>query len=226
MRALAATLASAIFVSACGGGGGGNGAAKTLVPACPVAPAAFVTGETRAVFDLSGAGGFFDLPFPTDLRLTPDGHPDLTGFPNPKGLAIVRAHAETAARDNVGWETAQPIWIRFTGRLDAARLPRNPAAYASPAAPIQLVDVDDASHERGRRLPLEVRFKTEADSYRPGNLLEIHPVYGIEPREGTTYALLVTHGVCGSPQAPLAGDPALTTLLRGASPGGALGAKA
>ena len=52
------------------------------------APAPGPTG-TKAAFDAAGPE-FFDLPYPSDLRLTPDGAPDLAKFPNPMLLAIVR----------------------------------------------------------------------------------------------------------------------------------------
>ena len=43
---------------------------------------------TVAAFDLSAdlhvSGRFWRLPYPSDLRLTPLGTPDLIGFPNPR----------------------------------------------------------------------------------------------------------------------------------------------
>ena len=55
-------------------------------------PASYSTSanEVEWVFDLSGKGGFFDLPFPTEMRRMDDGTIDMKNFPNPLGLKMVK----------------------------------------------------------------------------------------------------------------------------------------
>jgi len=53
-------------------------------------------GPSRtAYFELDGSlatpATFWDLPFPSDLRLAANGAPDMTGFPNPRDVPILRA---------------------------------------------------------------------------------------------------------------------------------------
>src|SRR6187401_2996719 len=45
---------------------------------------------------------FWDLPFPSDLRLTADGRPDLEGFPNPRRLGLLEALL-VVARERAGY---------------------------------------------------------------------------------------------------------------------------
>ena len=46
----------------------------------------------EALFDLSddgtGTEGFFNFPYPSELRLDEAGRPDLQGFPNPNLAAV------------------------------------------------------------------------------------------------------------------------------------------
>ncbi|MCA9774694.1 MAG: hypothetical protein KC466_19905, partial [Myxococcales bacterium] len=183
------------------------------------------TDRVEMVLDLSGNAGLFDAGFPTDLRLLADGHLDLAGYPR-AGHTLTDHYAEVIEEDTLGWPPVMPLYLRFTGPLDASALPNDPAAYEDPGAPVQVVDVDPNSPERGRRFPLQVRFTTVADTYRPEWLLQALPVIGIPLREGTTYALIATGDLVASSGFSLQANPALTDLLRGEDPGGALGPRA
>ena len=55
-----------------------------LDPVRPPAPTIVFDPEAK----LDAEGGFFDFPYPSDLRLTADGAPDLGSFPDP-GVAIL-----------------------------------------------------------------------------------------------------------------------------------------
>ena len=44
--------------------------------------------------DLTQPSSFWDFPYPSDLRLTPAGAPDVRGFPNDLSLALVKGTAE------------------------------------------------------------------------------------------------------------------------------------
>ncbi|RYE91892.1 MAG: hypothetical protein EOO75_07905, partial [Myxococcales bacterium] len=58
----------------------------------PLAPVEAIAG-TSASFVLGGADTamtFFDLPYPSDLRLDAQGRPRVSTFPNPYDAAIVK----------------------------------------------------------------------------------------------------------------------------------------
>ena len=196
-------------------------------PGTPVDPAS----EVSMVFDLTGApitGGadFFDLPFPLDLRLDVEGKADLSNFPNPDDNAEVRQIVGAAHRYMDGWPTATQIYLRLTGPVDPASLPADPAAYRSSQAVVQLLDVDPASPERGRRFPLEVGFNAERETFRPANLLQVLPVQGFELRENNTYAVIVTRDLSAAAGRDMVADPNLCSVLAGRMPAGALGPEA
>src|SRR4051794_1150847 len=77
-------VTAAIACVACGGddtGSGGHGGSGGAAP-----------GATEAVFDLDAdfhsPEHFYDAPFPSDIRLTSQGGPDLTGLPFPTNLRM------------------------------------------------------------------------------------------------------------------------------------------
>ena len=71
---------------------------------------------TRASFDLEadlsgqgGTDGFYALPFPSDLRLTPGGFADWRAFPVPKGVDLVEAFRQIA-QERSGFSTVAMAW--------------------------------------------------------------------------------------------------------------------
>ncbi|HZO13992.1 MAG TPA: hypothetical protein VFB62_12060, partial [Polyangiaceae bacterium] len=67
---------------------------------------------TSAVFDLNADLGaaFYDLPYPSDLRLSASGGPDLTGMPVSAGLAETMLGA---AQDRPGFPMIPAAYFRF-----------------------------------------------------------------------------------------------------------------
>lgn len=63
-------------------------------------PRSFGRSGTQAAFDLDSdpaqAGSFWELPYPSDLRLTAEGAPQLAAFPNPRGLPLVESFRQMA----------------------------------------------------------------------------------------------------------------------------------
>ncbi|KAA3612424.1 MAG: hypothetical protein DWQ01_04565 [Planctomycetota bacterium] len=179
--------------------------------------------EVQAILDLDGQGGFFDHPYPSDVRRDVQGGLRLDGFPNPNSLLIVDHLADVVMQDNQGWGVAAPMYLAFDGPMQGSALPLDPRAYLSLSSGVQLVDVDPASPVRGQRLPIRVNFRLAADSYRPANLLEVLPVQGFDLRENNHYALVVTD------DAPVPSGfqwkvlPALGQVLQGQDPGGQFG---
>ncbi len=183
-------------------------------------------GETSWVFDLSGKGGFFDLPFPTELRRTEGGGIKVDDFPDPLGLAMVR-RLKRDFYEGYGFSTAPVVYFRFTRDINPDTLP-GPKEVMAGDDPLFLVDVDPDSEELGRRFPVMARFYPRSPPWlvRSGNLLAIMPVPGFVLREDTLYAAGVMRSLGDRHGAPLARSAALAELASGRAPQGELGAKA
>ena len=131
----------------------------------------------------------FDAPWPSDGRLL-SGSPNLTGFPNPAGLALVDTYVGLAA-DVPGWGTTSPVFLRFDDAIDVATLP-TPESSLDEGSAIQLVDVDPASPEWGRRWPVMWEYTEDATAYQAAHLLAVAPLHGFPLRPHTRYAVFVT----------------------------------
>src|SRR5437764_2235162 len=75
------------------------------------------TPGKSAYFDLSGpvddASTFWNLPFPSDLRLDASGAPDITGYPNPRDVPILQALLSVVPARR-GWPVMPVAYFRFT----------------------------------------------------------------------------------------------------------------
>ncbi|RLP53091.1 MAG: hypothetical protein D6160_17760 [Ketobacter sp.] len=169
--------------------------------------------QSPTLYNASG-GNFFHNGFPTGIRQLDDGSIDLSDFPRHLQPAtytyLYGIKTELAMR---GYHTISPIYIPLTGPLDIESLPTDPLAYTHPDASIQLVDIDPASAEYGRRFPLTVTQTLESDSFRPANLLQILPTLGISLRPDTTYAVLVTDQIPVTAEQQLVQNPQLSSVL-------------
>lgn len=243
LRAGIALLAAGL--AGCGGSSGGGGAFTTAAPVSSGSTGAATSGTSSGgsgggavappqrqapqnlhtgpelVLDTSGQGAFFDLPWPSDARRLPSGAPDLRGLPNPRGASWIDRTYQLAMTDTSGFSPSGTISFQFDAALAAA--PADPLAFLAADAPVQLVDVDPRSPERGKRHPIHVGITARADSFRPAHLLQVLPVPGLALRPGTTYAALVLRklGASGTPW--LGQHPLLTELLAGQTPAGAKG---
>lgn len=184
------------------------------------------TPVTRAAFeldaDLAAPGRFFDLPYPSDLRLSPSKTPDLRGFPNPEAVPLV-ADLLRAAEERRRFPVIPVGWFRFDGPI----APRDPEAViaAKPDSPVLLVDVDAGSPERGRLFPL-VAATPPVDPYVPANLLALAPRPGIVLHPNRRYAFVVRRALGDAAGAPLGVSTMLIPLRNGVAPPGARGAAA
>lgn len=172
--------------------------------------------------DLSDSRFFYTFPFPSDLRLTAEGTPDLRGFPNQQQVALVEGLRQTAALHR-GF-TVMPVgYFAFTAPV-AARAEAD-VVPASPDAPLLLVDVDAESPERGRLLPV-VAHTPQPDDYVPEHLLSVAPRPGVILRPNTTYAFVVRRQLQDASGALLGVPLSLEQLKTGAAPAGPLGTPA
>src|SRR5438309_9654425 len=94
------------------------------------------------------ADTFWNYPWPSDKRLGAHGAPDMTGFPNPRNVPIL-----TSLMSNIperrAWPAMSTGYFRFT-----APIPERSPDVVMAAGPVYLVDIDPASPERGRTVPV------------------------------------------------------------------------
>lgn len=191
-------------------------AAATVLGACgDDAPA------KTAYFDLDGSIAepetFWNLPFPSDLRLAATGAPDLTGFPNPRNVPILNALLSVAS-DRRGWPMMATAYVRFTSSVPERALPDVLAADNDAAI---LIDIDPASPELGTTYPI-VASTLVADTYVPSDLVALAPRPGIVLRGGTRYAYVIRSAFAPG----FSPAPGFATLAAGRTPAGARGAAA
>lgn len=196
--------------------------ASVVAPGCsdePAGPRRDVTVAFDPAASFAAEGAFFEFPYPSDLRLTADGAPDLAAFPDP-GVPIL-AGLKRGATERKGFPVVPVGYFRFTGKL----APRDPKAVVEGGAkaPVVLLDVDPGSPERGKSFPV-VAHTPEADPYVPEGLLAVAARPGVVLAPNRKYAFVVTRDVGleagGAPSAPAA----LAALARGETPAGEKGA--
>lgn len=144
-----------------------------------------------ARFDVEG-DGFFDTPWPTDLRTYDDGTLDLTTFPV-QGGDLVSDYVDAIDGDVGGYSLMPVFYAAFEGSLDGASLP-SPSSSLDPGAVVQLVEL---GANCGVRVPIEVRWREEGDNYHDDRLVIAVPVPGFALNPGTTYAYVVRRELGG-----------------------------
>jgi hypothetical protein len=197
--------------------------AAVLAPACSssngdaaAAPAVTVAFDPEASFAAENA--FFDFTYPSDVRLTAQGTPDVAAFPDP-GVAIL-VGLKKAAQERRGFPMVPAAYFKFTAKL-AFRAPEQ-LVEGGLKGSVLLLDVDAQSPERGTAYPV-VAETPFADPYVPENLLAIAARPGIVLAPNRKYAFVVTRAVGmeggGEPKPPVM----LAALARGEVPAGAKG---
>ena len=139
-------------------------------------------------------GNFFANGFPTNFRRSDDGTIDMRDFPRQYHW-MTRRYLDTLSRNAHGYHTVMPIYFPLTQPVDLKSMSHWDADYVSSDAPVQVVDIDPASPEYGRRFPLSLTITHYPDQYRPAHLLQIFPTMGFTLRPNTTYAALVMDSV-------------------------------
>lgn len=140
---------------------------------------------------------FFDLPFPSDVLRTSDGHIDVRGFPNPRDVPTLTRYTEAISTHLDGFGTNGAVYFRFSGTVDEATLPRDARASLEDGASVFLVDVDPTSPERGRRHPSITHYHEPAAIHWRAHHLAVRPVHGHPLASGRLYAAVVTTKVRG-----------------------------
>jgi hypothetical protein len=161
------------------------------------------------LLDDASASDFYARPYPRDDRKSGDGTIDFNGYP--RDTLLFRAYLAAFAADHHGFGTNSAVYFRLTNAIDVSTLPPSPAAAIDPVASVYLVDLD-----RGRRVPVRVRFRAEAGRFAGPNLLAVLPLAGFPLYPRTRYAAVVTrrvHGTNGAPVQPPPGIDRLSTSL-------------
>ncbi len=165
--------------------------------------------------DLHDPAHFYDVPYPNDLRLDAEGHPDLAGFPNP-GLVPTVDGLRAAAADAKGFPVLPVAYLQFSGPL--APVSEQDVLAADPSSTILLVDIDPESPERGALIPA-VAKTLDADPYTPENVLAVAPRPGFVLRPGTKHAVVVQKSLADASGAALGESDVLARLRDGAPSG-------
>lgn len=170
-----------------------------------------------AYFDLDATSvedRYFDFPFPSDLRLLPDGRPDLENYPNPRDLPILD-DLLVSARDRTRWSTMPVAYFRFNEPVAPRSLDQ--VIAADPGSPILLIDVDPDSPERGRLFPT-VALSMVIDPYIPEHVLAIAARPGFVLTGDRTYAFVVLRGAADADGASLGVADQVAALAAGEVP--------
>ena len=179
------------------------------------------SGQARVqmIFSLKPSDDYFAIPYPNDLHRYPDGKVDRSNFPVPSGNPVSTHYREVSDKRD-GFALTEATFIRFSGKIDAARLPGVEQSI-KPESPIFLVNIDRNSPGYNERIPVECYFHTHP-SGPLHNLLAVSPYPGFVLREKTVYAVVVMRSLDPSLEA----SPLLMDLINGKSPKGALCARA
>jgi hypothetical protein len=185
-----------------------------------------VDDRTRALLDfnsdLTTENRFYDFPFPSDLRVTASGAPDLVGVPHPSSVAFWDDWV-ALAMDRRAFPTLPVAYFRFTAAL--APLDSQAVIAADKTSPILLIDIDPNSPDRGRLLPI-VALTPEIDDYVPEHMLEVAPRPGFVLHENRSYAFVVMTNLLDAKGEKLAPSADLVALREGKTIGGPRGANA
>lgn len=199
-----------------------SGLADALADSIADAPREGVTALMDFTADLADRERWYDMPWPSDLRLTAAGGPDYQGFRVPASASLVRGVLEIAS-DRRGITALPVAYFRFDGPL-AARRPDMVIAAEAGAA-VMLLDVDPGSPERGRMIPTIAQTWSE-DEYLPANILAVAAWPGFVLHPSRRYAFVVTRALLDASGGPVRAASSLRALQMGVAPAGARGAAA
>lgn len=162
--------------------------------------------------ELSGEA-FLDHPFPSDLRRDDGGHVVYEGFYDPFQSVLLRDYVAATKGLLSGFSPAAAMYMRFSADVDPATLPADPGAATESTSSLQLVDVDPASPDRGKRRPIDVQFRAPKGVYIPADTLAVLPLPGMPLRPKTRYALVATNALKAKDGAPFAPSSDLAEVL-------------
>ncbi len=198
-------MAALLLVAGCGSSsdqpsGGGPARAQSI----------FVVPDS---LDALSGDTFFDQPWPSDLRYDASGAVDFVGFPNPRKMPLIGAYIDSMKGVLHGFSPAASGFLRFTADLDPKSLPATPLDALDPASSVQLIDIDPASPDDGKRERISLFFRAEQGTYWEPDTLAFMPTFGYPLAPHTRYALVVTDKVRAADGGPVVASKSVRELL-------------
>jgi hypothetical protein len=167
-----------------------------------------------ALFDASLDGGFNAFPWPSDSRMTPDGAPDMAGFPVAEDGGLLDTYVQAVETLVQGFGTQPLIQIRFDGELDPDLWPA-PVQTLRADSPVLLMNVDPDSPALGELTPVQLHWETEQRVYVEPRTLAAVPAVGFPLAPETTYGFVILDSLLDAEGLPLALPSALQRALAG-----------
>jgi hypothetical protein len=212
-----------MLLAACGNDGGSADTSQTE-SSTGAATDSDTDGDpgVRVLFDVdadvSTPETFYAMPFPSDLRLSPEGYPVLTGMPAGDTLSVTQI--TNGAQERPGWAAVGATYFVFDGPI--APRDRTDLIPADVTSPILLLDVDPASPDRGTLYPA-IAATLPVDVWVPENMLSVGPYSGQVLPGDRKYAVVVQRALGDAGGAPLAVPDAIAAMASGEVPPGANG---
>lgn len=213
MRSLLRPLALLVLPVAIHCGSSGTPTGTTQAPPGPLFT---VPGSLDDLNELH----WYDAPWPSDLRRDADGTIHVAGFYNPHKTIILDTYIKDGKGLLKGFSPAAMGYLRFSAEIDTTLLPATPQASLDPASSVQLIDVDPASPERGKRKLLQTFWRKDEGVYWLPNTLAAGPALGWPLRPKTKYAIVVTKNLLAADGKPIVPSVDLEEVL-GVKPPGA-----
>lgn len=175
---------------------------------------------TVALFTMpvSGDQDLYALPYPNDLRVTPEGTIDLAQL-GTEQTGLIKRYLDVVARNDLeGFGTNGGAFFRFSGPLSPRSLPATPQASLEPGASVFWINIDKSSPAYGERVPLTFKFTAAAGRYAGENLLAVLPLHGFVLLPETRYAVVVTEGLLDEGDISVQADRDFKPLLKADKP--------
>ena len=156
---------------------------------------------------------FFSYPFPSDLRVTERGTPDLSGFPTDYAiLDLITPAIEVIENGPQGFSPLSTVYFSFEETIDPETLPTTVDESLEIDASAFILDITPESPTFGERLPVLVDYNEDEGLYRPAMTVTIHPLYEFPMRVSTTYAAVLTDSVTGPGETALEAPSEIAAL--------------
>lgn len=196
-----------------------------LLAGCPEETTERTVSTSAPMLDATLATSFWDLPWPSDARLTASGTPDMAAFPNPGDANLLNLYFDYTAEQLDGFGNSAPVYFRFDGPVtlpawDEAAI----EASRDCLGPVRILDVDPDSPGYGTCLPARWEFipANSADPFLASDVAIVAPYWGFPMRGATTYAVYFVD--LEGPGGHVVGSPDLQALLTGDGPADLQGA--